>query len=79
MAKQLSQARMDFALVQIEAAKRFPETWLSSDAVRVLTGWSRPTLYRKCAEGNFPKPVGRGRWNGGAVLSKLAGVAADVT
>lgn len=79
MAGQISTSRTDFALAQIEAAKRLPETWLSADAVRLLTGWSRPTLYRKAAEGNFPKPVARGRWHGGAVLSTLAGGAVKAT
>lgn len=79
MTKQISQSRTDFALAQIEAAKRIPETWLCADAVRLLTGWSRPTLYRKTAEGGFPKPIGRGRWHGGAVLSKLADVTVQIT
>jgi predicted DNA-binding transcriptional regulator AlpA len=72
MAKQISPARMEFLMAQIEMAKRLPDTQLGADAVRLLTGWSRPTIYRRCQAGEFPAPISRGRWRAGSVLRKLA-------
>jgi predicted DNA-binding transcriptional regulator AlpA len=49
-----------------------PDTRLSSTAVEMLTGMSRPTLYRHSKAGTFPRQVAPGRWNGGAVFAYLS-------
>jgi predicted DNA-binding transcriptional regulator AlpA len=42
--------------------------------VCALTGWSRPTLYRRIREGKFPAPErdeGCAYWRAGQVLERL--------
>ena len=75
MAKQSEKARVDHALAQVAMARVHPDTQLSADAVKLLTGLSRPSLYRHAAAGTFPRPVARGRWHGGQVLEHLAKTA----
>lgn len=75
MAKQTEKARIDHALAQVAMARVHPDTQLSAEAVRLLTGFSRPSLYRHAAAGTFPRPVARGRWHGGEVLEHLARTA----
>lgn len=61
------------AVAQIEAAKAHPDTRLSMKAIEMMTGWARPTIYRRSKDGSFPKPVAPGRWRGGDVLGFLSG------
>ncbi|QIL79321.1 hypothetical protein G7047_04925 [Diaphorobacter sp. HDW4A] len=72
MAKQSSTSIMDRALAQIAAARIHPDTLLTVKAIEMLTGLSRPSLYRHAKAGVFPAPVMPGRWHGGAVLKHLA-------
>lgn len=66
------QTRTDLAVAQVRMAQTCPDTLLSANAVRTLTGWSNPSLYRHIKNGDFPAPVMPGRWRGGDVLSHLA-------
>ena len=70
--KEISKTRLDRALAQVQMAKVYPDTQLGTDAILVLTGWSTPTLYRRCKAGQFPRPIGPGKWHGGAVLAHQA-------
>ncbi len=72
-ARKLTQSRLDRAMAQVQMAKVHADTWINTDAVLVLTGWSTPTLYRRIQEGKFPAPVDRGKWHGGSVLARMAG------
>ncbi|WP_407122153.1 helix-turn-helix transcriptional regulator [Bradyrhizobium sp. STM 3561] len=65
-------ARTDLAVAQVRMAQACPDTLLNAHAVRTLTGWSKPTLYRHIKNGDFPAPVMPGRWHGGDVLACLA-------
>jgi predicted DNA-binding transcriptional regulator AlpA len=69
--RKLTQRRLECAMAQVQMAQVHASTWLNTDAVLVLTGWSSPTLYRRIQSGEFPKPVGRGKWRGGHVLAWL--------
>jgi len=73
--KQITMARAELAMQQVEMARRFPDTHLSTDAIILVTGWSTPTLYRKCKDGLFPNPIAPGRWHGGSVLAHQAKVS----
>lgn len=72
MAKQTNNSIMDRALAQIAAARVHPDTLLTVKAIEMLTGLSRPSVYRHAKAGAFPAPVMPGRWHGGAVLKHLA-------
>ncbi|MBR0882907.1 hypothetical protein JQ608_38455 [Bradyrhizobium liaoningense] len=65
-------ARTDRAVAQVAMARVHPDTWLGIEAIGLLTGWAKPTIYRKGQEGRFPRPVAPGRWRGGDVLQHLA-------
>ncbi len=71
-ARKLSQTRLDRAIAQVQMAKVHPDTWINTDAVLALTGWSTPTLYRRIQGCQFPAPVHRGKWHGGTVLAYMA-------
>ncbi|MGA3887651.1 helix-turn-helix transcriptional regulator [Ralstonia nicotianae] len=62
----------DLAIAQVRMAQACPDALLNTNAVRLLTGWSRPSLYRHTKAGDFPQPVMPGRWRGGDVLAHLA-------
>lgn len=74
--KAMTQARAELAMKQVEMACCFPDTHLSTDAIILVTGWSTPTLYRKCRDGEFPGPIAPGKWHGGAVLAHQAKASA---
>lgn len=74
--KSMTSARAELAMQQVEMARRFPNTFLSVDAIILMTGWSQPTLYRRCKAGEFPRPIAPGKWHGGAVLAHQAKVSA---
>lgn len=70
--RKLTQSRLDRAMAQVQMAKVHADTWINTDAVLVLTGWSTPTLYRRIQGCQFPAPVDRGKWHGGTVLAHMA-------
>lgn len=74
--KEISKIRLDRALAQVQMAKVHAGTQLGTDAILILTGWSTPTLYRRCKAGLFPRPIAPGKWHGGAVLAHQAETAA---
>lgn len=76
MTRKITPIRIERAKASVEMARTFPATLLATDAVLMLTSWSVSTLHRKCREGEFPRPVGRGRWSGGEVLKALESVTA---
>lgn len=73
--KEISEVRVARAAKQVEMAKAHGDTQLGTDAILLLTGWSTPTLYRRCKAGEFPRTVAPGRWHGGTVLAHLAKTA----
>ncbi|MGY4478624.1 hypothetical protein [Bradyrhizobium sp. USDA 3364] len=73
---EITKTRTDRAIAQVAMARTFPDTQLSTDAVLLLTGWSTPTLYRRCKSAEFPAAISPGRWHGGQVLAHLAKAAA---
>lgn len=72
----MTSARAELAMRQVEMARRYPDTHLSVDAITLITGWSTPTLYRRCKADKFRRPISPGRWHGGAVLAHQAKVTA---
>lgn len=72
MARKITQARAELAMRQVEMARILPDTHLGMDAIALITGWSSPTLYRRCKAGEFPRPIAPGKWHGGAVLAHQA-------
>lgn len=78
MRKQMTQARAELAIRQVEMARRFPDTHLSLDALVLLTGNSAQTIYRHAKAGHFPRPILPGKWHGGCVIAHLAKAAAPV-
>jgi prophage regulatory protein len=63
------------AQLQLRQAVEIPDTLLLIDAVTVLTGLSKPTIYRKTRHGEFLEPVRMGtrctRWRAGDVTTWL--------
>lgn len=76
---ELSKTRVERAAAQVVMAKTHEDTQLATDAVLLLTGWSAPTLYRKCAAGEFPRNIAPGRWHGGQVLRHLSRAGAGAS
>lgn len=76
--KKITQARAERAMQQVAMACVLPDTSLGMDAVILITGWSAPTVYRRCKAGQFPRPIATGKWHGGAVLAHQAKAAAYV-
>jgi len=70
-ARKFTPARLECALAQVQMARVHTSAWFNTDTVFVLTGWSSPTLYRRIQSGEFPRPVCRGKWQGGHVLAWL--------
>ena len=75
MIRKLTESRLDRAMAQVKMAQVLESTWINTDAVLVLTGWSTPTLYRRIQSGKFPAPIDRGKWHGGSVLSCLESIS----
>ena len=71
--RNLSQKKIEQASAELEMAKRFSATRISTNSVLLVTGWSSATLYRRIANGQFPSPVEPGKWHGGSVLECLQG------
>lgn len=74
--KEMTQARAELAMRQVEMARRFPDTHLSMDALILLTGDSAQTIYRHAKAGHFPRPIAPGKWHGGTVLAHQAKASA---
>lgn len=76
MARKIPQARAELAMQQVQMAHVLPDTHLGMDAIALITGWSRPTTYRRCKAGEFPRPIAPGKWHGGSVLAHQAKTSA---
>lgn len=75
MARKITQARAELAMRQVQMARILPDTHLGLEAISLITGWSSPTIYRRCKAGAFPRPIAPGKWHGGAVLAHQAKVS----
>jgi predicted DNA-binding transcriptional regulator AlpA len=70
--REIDELHASRAAKQVAMARVCADTQLATSAVLLLTGWSSPTLYRRCKEGKFPRAISPGRWHGGQVLAHLA-------
>jgi predicted DNA-binding transcriptional regulator AlpA len=62
--------------IELESAITLHKAGLDSTVkkpvVCAVKGWSRATLYRRIAEGNFPKPLKRGRYSEWRIADVIA-------
>jgi len=62
--------------IELETAITLHKAGLDSTVrkpvVCAVKGWSRATLYRRIAEGNFPKPLKRGRYSEWRIADVIA-------
>lgn len=72
-----ARSKTERALAQVQVARVCPDAWIGLESVMLLTGWAKPTVYRKAKDGEFPRNVAPGRWRGGDVLQHLAQKAAQ--